>query len=83
MKLLLFSTTVLLTSTLTGLAGTKVDLSEVPEPVKAVILKYFPDSKLLTAEQEKGKYEIKIMYKDIMLEVEASPSGDLLDIEMK
>jgi uncharacterized membrane protein YkoI len=68
-------------------AGTLITLSEVPAPVNKAIAEYFPGSKAISAKRDtddgKTKYEVKIQYKEIKLEVEVSPEGKILDVDME
>lgn len=68
-------------------AGMPIQLSEVPETVTKVIAEYFPGSEALSAEKEtddgRTKFEVRIQYKDIRLEVDVSPEGKILDLDMQ
>jgi hypothetical protein len=69
------------------LAGTPIAPAELPEPVVHTIAEYFPGAKTLSAEREaenlRTRYEVRLQYKAIKLEVELSPEGRILDIEME
>ncbi|ATH06804.1 hypothetical protein BIY24_02270 [Halobacteriovorax marinus] len=68
-------------------AGKYVPVSEVPKNVNETIQGYFPESKVQTAELEKkfgaNVYELKVKYKDILLEVEVNENGKLRDLELE
>ena len=73
--------------TAAGYAGTKVPIKDLPAPVSNVIAEYFPGATLVSAERDtddgKTEYEVRIQYKKVRLEVDASPEGEILDVEME
>ncbi len=86
MKLLITIISLSLLFTSLSFAGTRIELSEVPEAVTKTLQEYFPGSTTLYAEKEaddgKLKYEVKIQYKDIRLEVDLTPEGRITDVDM-
>lgn len=87
MKRTLLSTALAAACVAVSHAGTPIPLPEVPAPVNQVIAEYFPDSKMLSAKRDtdegKRQYEVKIQYKKIKLEVDVSPEGRILDVDME
>ena len=87
MKTLLISFTLILACNSTIYAGTPIAIIEIPDPVKKLINEYFPGAKLISAERDndngKIEYEIIFRYKEIILEVDVSSQGQVLDVEMK
>lgn len=67
-------------------AGTPIAVTEVPENVSRVVADYFPESRILAAEQDthhgRIKYELQVQYKDIHLEVDVGSDGRILDVDM-
>lgn len=67
-------------------AGTRIEPSELPEAVNKTLQEYFPGYTVLSAERDtddgKLKYEVKIQYKEIRLEVDLTPKGKIKDVDM-
>lgn len=67
-------------------AGSAISPSDMPEPVNRAIGEYFPGATAVSAKKDLDdgltKYEVKLSWKDLALEVELSPEGKILDLDM-
>ncbi|MEM7144718.1 MAG: hypothetical protein AAF591_06260, partial [Verrucomicrobiota bacterium] len=87
MKALLIIVTVLSLGFVgSGWAGDQVAVTALPAPVLQSIQAYFPGSTPISAEVEEDDgaitYEVKIQYKDLAFEVELTPQGRVVDLDM-
>ncbi|MEY3774176.1 MAG: hypothetical protein RLZZ129_956 [Verrucomicrobiota bacterium] len=87
MKILLASLLLFATGLTSLHASTPIKPAELPAPVVQTLEEYFPGAKTLSAEREtddrRTHYEVRLQYKAIKLEVELSPEGRILDVEME
>lgn len=71
----------------TAIAGSPVSLDEIPSTVSQTLEEYFPGSEKISAERDtdngREKFEVKIQYKAIKLEVDVAPDGRILDVDME
>ncbi len=80
--LLTVSLTLLATSVL---AGQDIPVSALPQAVKNSLAANFPKGRAFDAEikrrNDRTYYEVKLRHRDVVIEVEVSPRGEILDID--
>ena len=80
--LLTFSLALLVT---TALAGQEIPVSALPQAVKNSLASNFPKGRAFEAEMKRRNdrpyYEVKLRHRDVVIEVEVSPRGEILDVD--
>ena len=80
--LLSFSLALLAT---TALAGQDIPVSALPQAVKNSLASNFPKGRAFEAEikrrNDRPYYEVKLRHRDVVIEVEVSPRGEILDVD--
>lgn len=80
--LLAFTLTLLATS---ALAGQDIPVAALPPAVKNSLAAHFPKGRPVEAElkrrNDRPYYEVKLRHRDIVIEVEVSPRGQILDVD--
>jgi len=80
--LLTFSLALLVT---TALAGQDIPVSALPQAVKNSLASNFPKGRAFEAEMKRRNdrpyYEVKLRHRDVVIEVEVSPRGEILDVD--
>jgi hypothetical protein len=80
--LLTFSLALLATS---ALAGQDIPVSALPQAVKNSLAANFPKGRAFEAEMKRRNdrpyYEVRLRHRDVVIEVEVSPRGEILDVD--
>lgn len=68
-----------------AVAGDRIDPAELPGAVTAALERHFPGHRVIRAERERDdgrlEYEVKIHHGDLVLEVELTEDGRILDVD--
>lgn len=63
-----------------------VAVDRLPQPVAAAVADYLPGSSIVSAKEDdddgRRYFDLKVQYKDLLLEVEASPDGRIREIDL-
>jgi hypothetical protein len=85
MKTFLLLTLSLALLATTALAGQDIPVAALPQAVKNSLASNFPKGRPFEAEMKRRDdrpyYEVKLRHRDVVIEVEVSPRGEILDVD--